>query len=148
MAHVITWRRARDGAWVVCGPAGVLESAAASREPVTVTKRDGSTVEVLVAHAGRRFDVDGEQCCYGYLAAAESAPAAAAAEPAGIWCAECRASVDGTHRVISDARPAMSVVGAPQRPHPSPFRPPAWSAGRRRVAARRAGHEALSRVSR
>jgi len=67
---VCTWRRTRNGEWVVVGPAWLIARAVADRRPVVVLSRYGRQQEVVIRSVGREFrDDKGVELAYGYLRA-------------------------------------------------------------------------------
>jgi hypothetical protein len=62
-AKIPHYRRTKAGEWVVCGPTSLVKAGAV----VTVHKKDGTTKEEEIARVGKPFDLDGVECCYGYL---------------------------------------------------------------------------------
>lgn len=56
-----------NGKWKVFGPVALLGQGGM----VVVTKKDGSTTEVLVSRVSKSFDVEGVECAYGTLAEGE-----------------------------------------------------------------------------
>lgn len=56
-----------NGKWKVFGPVSLLGQGGA----VVVTKKDGTTTEVIVSKVSRSFDVEGVECAYGTLAEGE-----------------------------------------------------------------------------
>lgn len=65
----ITYRKTRQGEWVTLGPAELIRQAVHDRAPVTVTKRDGSTSQVVLRTdgSGKPFKADGQMMAYGYI---------------------------------------------------------------------------------
>lgn len=57
-----TFRKAKNGKWVVFGPTSIVKPGT-----VTVTKKNGSTSTVTVESVGKSFTANGAACCYGYL---------------------------------------------------------------------------------
>lgn len=58
-----TYRRTKQGTWVVFGPASEVKPG-----PVTVTKKDGTTKVETVTGVGKPFQVNGVPHVYGYTA--------------------------------------------------------------------------------
>jgi hypothetical protein len=57
-----TYRKTRQGEWVVFGPAdGILRG-----NTVAVTKKDGTVKTEYIERVGKTFTADGTICCYGY----------------------------------------------------------------------------------
>lgn len=56
-----------NGKWKVFGPVELLGAGGV----VVVTKKDGTTTEVLISKVSRSFDVEGVECAYGTLAEGE-----------------------------------------------------------------------------
>lgn len=53
--------------WKVFGPAELILAG----QPCTVTKKDGTTTDVVIGRVSKTFDVEGVECVYGYLAGGE-----------------------------------------------------------------------------
>lgn len=66
-----TFRKNKQGEWVVFGPASVVRPGR-----VAVTKKDGRVQSVEIESVGRPFFANGQQMVYGYIAkkAPKSAP--------------------------------------------------------------------------
>lgn len=62
-APAITYRKTKAGQWVAFGPANLVTAGAT----VTVTRRDGTTKQELIASVGRPFTAGGQRMVYGYL---------------------------------------------------------------------------------
>lgn len=62
-----TFRQTKQGKWVAFGPAAQI-----TEGTVDVVKRDGTIKSVLVESTGKSFQVDGVECCYGYIAQREN----------------------------------------------------------------------------
>lgn len=60
-----TWRKTRDGQWVVCGNARELRRCAKTHTAVNVTKRSGEVQWVQIDHVSKTF---GDGLAYGYIA--------------------------------------------------------------------------------
>lgn len=58
-----TYRKTRDGTWVVFGPSSDVKVG-----QVTVTKKNGDTKIETVERVSRPFDVDGVAHVYGFVA--------------------------------------------------------------------------------
>lgn len=71
---VVTYRKTRNGEYVAYGPATIVREGV-----VTITKRDGSTKQVMVSGVGRTFTVDGIGMRYGYIDSDITVPAPAPA---------------------------------------------------------------------
>jgi hypothetical protein len=90
----ITWRKTRDGEWVVCGPAKILRQCLRTRTAVDVTKRSGEVQYVQLTHVGKTF---GDGLAYGYIAEqGNSRPTAS-----GQTCDECDGRGASHHRTDS-----------------------------------------------
>lgn len=50
--------------WKVFGPAELLVAG----QPATVTKKDGTTTQVLIGKVSKEFEIEGVWCAYGYIA--------------------------------------------------------------------------------
>lgn len=101
-----TWRKNREGNWVVFGPASEVVSDAW----VTVTKANGSSSRTLIATTSRPFDVNGVPHVYGTPAPRESG-AGTSSQPrqsSGQCCAEC-----GSHRGPFKVLPDSSGIMGP-----------------------------------
>lgn len=68
-APATTFKRAKSGAWVVCGPVNAV-----ALGPVKVTLKSGKTRTVTIKALGKPFTVQwaGIDLVYGYLTAFES----------------------------------------------------------------------------
>ena len=64
----VTWRQAPTGGWVIEGPAADLEAACHTGVPVTVTRRDGTSSDVVIERTTTPWysGVHGEYRCYGH----------------------------------------------------------------------------------
>jgi hypothetical protein len=69
-AAQFTWKKTRDGEWVVCGPAKELRQAAKTYTALPVTARSGAQKWVQIDRVGKTF---GDGLAYGYLG--DDAPA-------------------------------------------------------------------------
>ncbi|KZS63112.1 hypothetical protein [Mycobacterium ostraviense] len=67
MQNIITYRKTKQGQWVVYGPARCFGQVPASGRWIEVTKRDGTIKRELIDHLGKCFQVDGEPMVYGYI---------------------------------------------------------------------------------
>lgn len=61
-----TYRRTKQGEWVVMAPAATLRAGQA----ITVTTKAGARKTEIIDHVGRAFAAEGVQMAYGYLAPA------------------------------------------------------------------------------
>lgn len=66
-ATTTTYRRTRQGEWVVFGDAALLEQHAELGTGIEVTKRDGTTKREEIDWVGKHFEVDGRTAAYGHL---------------------------------------------------------------------------------
>lgn len=80
-----TFRKTREGAWAVFGPANEVTPGSCS-----VNRADGSVRTVTVTSTSRPFDVNGVPHVYGYIEdkAHDSSPRASS-RSGGESCAEC-----------------------------------------------------------
>jgi hypothetical protein len=78
----MSWKKTRDGEWVVCGAASELRQAAKTYTALPVTSRSGQTKWVQIARVGRAF---GDGLAYGYLATSAGRSASRSSEQ----CDEC-----------------------------------------------------------
>ncbi|MFE7461661.1 hypothetical protein ACWFMI_23570 [Nocardiopsis terrae] len=69
-----TFRKTKNGEWVIRGPKNVLDQALLTDTPVTVSLRDGRTKMVKVRRVGRGFTEAGVEWAYGYLAEQNTRP--------------------------------------------------------------------------
>ncbi len=58
-----TYRKTKDGQWVVCGPATEVHLGI-----VTVSKKDGGAKQETVVKLGKPFLLNGTNYVYGYIA--------------------------------------------------------------------------------
>ena len=80
-----TYRKNKEGEWVVVGPRTTLAQAAKTGEPVAVTLKSGKVKHERIERVGRGFQgPDGVQLAYGY--------------PLRVNCAEC-GGAGGVHPV-------------------------------------------------
>lgn len=63
------FRKTKSGEWVAFGPTSQVRPGT-----VTVTKANGTTKVVTVTRCGKPFNVDGIECCYGYIGEDEDRP--------------------------------------------------------------------------
>jgi hypothetical protein len=68
MNATATYRKTRQGEWVVFGPAAVIAECAHRGDRIEVTKRDGTTKLEAIERCGKAFTADGRQMAYGYIA--------------------------------------------------------------------------------
>jgi len=59
---MISYRKTKQGLWVVCGKAGEVKVG-----KVTVTKKDGSTKTETVESIGKPFSTSSGEMVYGYI---------------------------------------------------------------------------------
>ena len=59
-----SWRKTKDGEWVVCGLAKELKQAAKTHAALPVATRKGDTQWVRICRVGKTF---GDGLAYGYL---------------------------------------------------------------------------------
>jgi hypothetical protein len=69
---MVTYRKAKDGRWIVCGSVSEVKIGS-----VRVTKRDGSTKTEIVESLGRPFATENGMMVYGHIAARTSASSSA-----------------------------------------------------------------------
>lgn len=72
-----TYRKTRDGEWVVMAPRDYLASMVATRDDIAADEDSLAAVKVVtkagkekfevIRHVGRGFDVDGVEMAYGYI---------------------------------------------------------------------------------
>lgn len=60
------FRKTKTGEWVAFGPTSQVRPGT-----VKVRKANGTTKTVQVTRTGKPFNVDGIECCYGYLGETE-----------------------------------------------------------------------------
>ena len=78
----ITYRKTREGEWVVMGPVAAVRA----NGTVLVTRRDGTTKMESIARVGSPFSVNGVSMVYGHIA--RGSPAVSV--PRGTFeCDEC-----------------------------------------------------------
>lgn len=99
-----TWRKNREGSWVVFGPASEI----LPDTWVSVSKKDGSTSRTLIATTSRPFDVNGVPHVYGTPAPRESGVGTSSQprQSGGEYCAEC-GSRQGPFRTLPDSSGIM-----------------------------------------
>lgn len=106
-----TWRKNRNGEWVVFGPASeVLEGAS-----VTVTKRSGESKSVRIERVSKRFKVNGVDHVYGTPARRASSDRQSSG---GNRCADCGRPLrgKGTLRYDSSGIPGYCCHQCAQAP--------------------------------
>jgi len=76
MTATLTYRKTRQGEWVVFGPRAAMWDDLYNKHlgSVTVTKKDGTAKTERLARLSKPFTADGAECCYGYIDKAASAP--------------------------------------------------------------------------
>ena len=76
MAATLTYRKTRQGEWVVFGPRAAMWDDLYNKPAgsVVVVKKDGSKKIESIARLGSAFQADGVECCYGYISKTASAP--------------------------------------------------------------------------
>ena len=65
-SRVATYRKTKNGEWVVYGRAADLTTACRNGGQVPVLRRSGDTKHETIARVGRAFTVDGVEMAYGY----------------------------------------------------------------------------------
>jgi hypothetical protein len=96
-----TWRKNREGTWVVFGPASeVLEG-----EWVAVSKKDGTSKRVKIGQVSRPFQVDGKAHVYGTPEQRDSGTqqSAGSRQATGQCCAECGKPLRGRGTLCYDS---------------------------------------------
>ena len=68
------WHKVKSGGWAVAGPADELEKAVKDGTPVELPHKGDWARLVTIVSTGKRFVVDGEERCYGYLPTYEGGP--------------------------------------------------------------------------
>jgi hypothetical protein len=107
-----TWRKNRNGEWVVFGPASeVLEGGT-----VTVTKKSGETSSVRIERVSKRFKVNGVDHVYGTPARRDSGTRQSSG--GGNRCADCGCPLrgKGTLRYDSSGIPGYCCHSCAQAP--------------------------------
>ena len=96
-----TYRKTKDGRWVVFGSAATVTAGL-----VTVTRKDGTTKQETVVSVSKPFDVDGVPHVYGTIATR--------ARPGGCQCTEqgcCRPRCFCTRECACKGGPIYDCMG-------------------------------------
>jgi hypothetical protein len=93
-----TWRKTKEGEWVVCGNASILRKCLKTATQVDVTSRDGKVKYVTITRVGKTF---GDGLAYGYTAQPTHATRTSAT------CDECGGHGATHHRTDSSGIPGI-----------------------------------------
>jgi hypothetical protein len=66
MTTAATWRKTKQGTWVVYATWADLDKAKFETGSISVTAKSGTTRDVAIEDIGNPFTVDGVQMAYGY----------------------------------------------------------------------------------